>query len=115
MAPFPSPGPRRQISNGGGVEPLWSRDGRELFFQSGDKLMGVTVTLGAASSASAPRAVHEGRFLRSINSNTPFTLTRDGQRFLRIQQVDPERVITHLSLVINWFDEVKRLVSGSLK
>jgi Tol biopolymer transport system component len=112
VAPFAGPGPRRQISNGGGVEPLWSRDGGELLFQSGDKLLGVTVTLGAAFSATAPRVVHEGRFLRSINSNTPFTLTRDGQRFLRIQQVDPERVITHVSLVINWFDEVKRLVPG---
>ncbi len=115
VAPFPGPGPRRQISNGGGLEPLWSRDGRELFFQSGDTLMGVNVTLGAAFSASAPRVVHEGRFLRSINGNTPFTQSKDGQRFLRIQQVDPERVITHLSLVINWFDEVKRLVPGSAR
>ena len=115
VAPFPGPGPRRQISNGGGVEPLWSRDGRELFFQSGGKLMGVTVTLGTAFSASPPRVVHEGRFLQSINSNTPFTLTKDGQRFLRIQQVDPERVITHLSVVINWFDEVKKLVPGTAR
>jgi serine/threonine-protein kinase len=110
VAPFPGPGARRQISNGGGVEPLWSRDGRELYYQSGARLMGVTVTPGTAFSASTPRVIHEGVFQKSINSNTPYTTTRDGQRFLRIQQVDPERVITHVSLVLNWFEEVARLV-----
>jgi dipeptidyl aminopeptidase/acylaminoacyl peptidase len=110
VAPFPGPGPRQQISNGGGAEPLWSRDGRELFFQSGGRLMGVTVTPGPRFSASAPRVVHEGRFQPSINGNTPYAITRDGRMFLRIQQVDPERVITHVSLVLNWFEEVARLV-----
>lgn len=110
MAPFPGPGPRRQVSNGGGAEPLWSRDGRELFFQSGARLMGVTVTPGPTVSASAPRVVHEGHFQPSINGNTPYTTTKDGKRFLRVQQVDPARVITHVSLVMNWFDEVARLV-----
>jgi serine/threonine-protein kinase len=110
VAPFPGPGPRQQISNGGGAEPLWSRDGRELFFQSGVGLMGVTVTPGPTLSASAPRVVHEGHFLASINGITPYTITKDGRRFLRVQQVDPARVITHVSLVLNWFEEVARLV-----
>jgi eukaryotic-like serine/threonine-protein kinase len=99
------------VSSDGGTEPLWSRDGRELFFQSGTRLMAVSVTPGATVSTSAPRVVHEGRFLKSINSNTPSTITRDGSRFLRIQRVEPERAITRIDLVINWFDEVKRLTS----
>ena len=37
VSPFPGPGPRRQVSIDGGIEPLWSRDGRELFFQSGSR------------------------------------------------------------------------------
>ena len=110
VAAFPGPGPRQQISNGGGAEPLWSRDGRELFFQSGARLMGVTVTPGPTFSASAPRVTHEGHFLPSINGHTPYTMTKDGARFLRVQQVDPARVITHVSLVLNWFEEVTRLV-----
>ena len=113
VAPFPGPGPRHQVSTDGGTEPLWSRDGRELFFQSGARLMGVTVTPGAAFSASAPRVVHEGRFLKSINGNTSWSVTPDGKRFLRIQQVEPERAITHVELVLNWFAELKQLASGS--
>jgi len=113
VAPFPGPGPRRQVSTNGGTEPLWSRDGRELFFQNGATLMGVNVTGGSTLSASTPHVVHEGRFLKSINGNTPSSITRDGTRFLRIQQVEPERAITHIDLVLNWFDELKaRLVAG---
>lgn len=115
VAPFPGPGPRHQISIDGGTEPLWSRDGRELFFVSGSKLLGVTVTAGAAFSASAPRVVHEGRFQTAINSNTSWSLTPDGKRFLRIQHVEPERAITHFELVLNWFSELKQQVEGGAR
>jgi hypothetical protein len=115
VAPFPGPGPRHQVSTDGGTEPLWSREGRELFFQNGARLMGVTVAPGAAFSASTPHVVHEGRFLKSINGNTDSSITRDGARFLRIQQVEPEHAITHFDLVLNWFDEARRLVPGAAK
>jgi serine/threonine-protein kinase len=113
VTPFPGPGARRQVSTDGGTEPLWSRDGRELFFQSGDRLMAVTVTPGTAFSASIPRVVHEGRFSRTINGNTSWSLTPDGKRFLRIQQVEPERPVTRVELVLNWFSELRPLLSGS--
>jgi serine/threonine-protein kinase len=107
VAPFPGPGPRHQVSTDGGTEPLWSPDGRELFYQNGARLMGVTVARGAAFSASPPHPMHEGRFLKAINGNTDSGITRDGTRFLRIQQVEPERAITHIDLVLNWFAELK--------
>jgi Tol biopolymer transport system component len=111
VVPFPGPGPRRQISTEGGTEPLWSHDGHELFFQNGAKLMSVAVTPGATLSVGAPRFIHEGRFLKSINGNTCWNVTKDG-RFLRIQQVAPERPFTSIGLVLNWFDEAARLVAG---
>ena len=115
VAPFPGPGARHQISTDGGTEPLWSRDSHELFFQSGTKLMGASVATGAAFSASAPRVVYEGRFLKSINGNTGSAITLDGTRFLRIQQVELERAITHIDLVLNWVTELTRVVSGGAK
>jgi serine/threonine-protein kinase len=108
VAPFPGPGARHQVSTAGGTEPLWSRDGHELYFQSGAQLMAVTVAPGAAFSASTPRLVHEGRFFKTINGNTSWSITADGKRFLRIQNVDPERAITQLELVLNWFSELKQ-------
>jgi serine/threonine-protein kinase len=109
----PRAGPRHQVSIDGGIEPLWSRDGRELFFQNGGKLMAVTVTPGAAWSASEPHVVYEGRFLRGSNGNTSWTISKDGTRFLRIQLVEPERAITHVELVLNWFSELQQRVAGA--
>ena len=110
VAPFPGAGPSRRVSTHGGTQPLWSHDGRELLFQSGTQLLSVTVTPGPALSISTPRVVHEGRFLQSINGNTPWSMTKDGQRFLRTQQVELERPVTDITLVLNWFDEATRLV-----
>ena len=115
VSPFPGPGPRRQISTDGGIEPLWSPDGRELFFQSGTKLMSVAVSPGATFSAGIPSVVHEGRFLKTINGNTCFSIMPDGKRFLRIQQVEPERPVTHLELVLNWFSEMKPIAGAAAK
>ena len=115
VSPFPGPGPRHQVSTGGGTEPLWSHDGRELSFQNGAQLMRVTVTSGAGWSSGPPQVVNEGRFLRSINGNTPWAVSRDGSRFLRIQMVEPERAITHVDLALNWFWEVKQQVSSGVK
>jgi hypothetical protein len=70
--------------------------------------MGVTVSPGDVFSASPPRVVHEGRFFRTINGNTSFGLTPDGNRFLRIQRVEPERAMTRIDLVLNWFSELKQ-------
>jgi len=108
VAPFSGAGERRLVSADGGVEPLWSRDGRELFFQSGNRLMSVTVLPGATFSATLPRVEHEGLFLRSITSNTSFGIVPDGKRFLRIQPVDQQPSILRIDLVLNWFSEVAR-------
>ncbi|MEO8634677.1 MAG: protein kinase [Gemmatimonadales bacterium] len=112
VAPFSGAGERRLVSSDGGAEPLWSRDGRELFFQSATRLMGVTVIPGATFSTSSPRVVQEGRFFRSITGNTSYSITRDGARFLRIQPVNPEPAITHIDLVLNWFSALKHRAAG---
>jgi hypothetical protein len=84
-----------------------------LFFLGGEKLMAVDIARGAAFSASAPRVVHQGRFLASINGNTGWSISKDGTRVLRVQQVDTERAITRIDLVLHWFDEVRRRVAAA--
>ncbi len=108
VAPFAGSGERRLVSTDGGTEPLWSRDGRELFYQNGTRLMVVSVTPGASFSASPPRLLYEGWFLRTITGNTSFSIARDGSRFLRIQPVDRVPAITRIELVLNWFSELSR-------
>ncbi|MFN8650270.1 MAG: protein kinase [Gemmatimonadales bacterium] len=108
VGPFAGTGEQRLVSTDGGTEPLWSHDGRELFFQSGTRMMVVSVSPGATFSAGTPRLVHEGRFFKTITGNTSYSISKDGSRFLRIQPVDPFPSITHVELVINWFAELER-------
>jgi hypothetical protein len=68
----------------------------------------VDITTTPAFSASVPRILHEGRFRDTVNGNTPFSVTADGQRFLRVQQSQPDRAVTHIDLVPNWLAEVER-------
>lgn len=55
VLPYPGPGPEHTASTAGGREPVWSRDGTELFYRTEDQLMVVDVELGDRFHASQPR------------------------------------------------------------
>jgi serine/threonine-protein kinase len=112
VRPFPGPGPSRQVSNGGGTEPLWSRDGRELFYLQGNKLLAVDVATTPTLSVSEPRPLFEGRYRTNLNANTAYGVSADGRRFLRIQQAQSNRAADHVEVVLDWFDELRQLAPG---
>jgi len=62
MRPFPGPGSRIQISTNRVLEPHWSRDGQELFYRGGDRMMSVSLSVGSAIDVRVPEALFEGRF-----------------------------------------------------
>lgn len=70
---FPGPGGKWQISSDGGSEPVWSRDGRELFFRSGEKMMVVQTTTQPSFSASSPQLLFQGRFVPARRGEAPTT------------------------------------------
>ena len=84
-----------------------ARSGRELFYRNGDKMMAVDITTDPELEAGNPRLLFEGRF-RTFGSLANFDVTPDGRRFVMIQE-GPE-VRTQFNVVLNWFDELKRLV-----
>jgi serine/threonine-protein kinase len=57
VRPWPALTPRFQVSTDGGESPLWSRDGRTVFYHSGDTLLAVDIGASAAFTASRPRVV----------------------------------------------------------
>ena len=105
-SPFPGPGSRIAVSANGGADPLWSADGRELYYTMGDSMMVVTVTPGPTLTVSAPRVLSVGRYRPGSNSVTPFSVSKDG-RFLRIQQAQPDRPVTRIEIVLNWFSKLR--------
>lgn len=69
VQPYPGPGPKWIVSTDGGIDPVWSKDGRELFYRRGDELMAVSVTAAREFSASRPTRLFETRF--DVDDNGP--------------------------------------------
>ena len=115
VQPFPGPGGKWQISSGGGTEPVWNPNGRELFFRSGDKMMAVDIATAPPFSAGKPRVLFEGSYKASPVTFPNYTVSPDGQRFLMLKPVDQAQTApTQINIVVNWTEELKRLVpSGS--
>jgi eukaryotic-like serine/threonine-protein kinase len=96
-----------QISNGAGVEPVWSFDGREIFYRADDKMMAVDVVQSTPMSFGKPHVLFEGSFIFGGTESQDFDVSRDGRRFLMLK---PQRVYEPipLSVIVNWFDDVRR-------
>ncbi|HEV8200881.1 MAG TPA: protein kinase [Candidatus Polarisedimenticolia bacterium] len=112
VMPFPGPGASQQISVDGGYESLWARDGRTLFFQNNAVLMAVDVAPGTPPRFGRPRRLYEGRYRRSPNGNTPWSLSPDSQRFLRIQQAQSDPPTDRIDVVLGWGEQVSRGAAG---
>jgi len=107
VVPYPGPGGIMQISSGGGTDPRWNHNGRELFFRNGNKLMAVDVEGRATFQASTPYELFE-------KASPFYDVSPDGRRFLMLKPVpsgsgsasQPDGV----HLIVNWFDELRRKV-----
>jgi Tol biopolymer transport system component len=110
VASFPEPRGKWQVSGGGGREPRWRGDGRELFYLSPDgKMMAVPVNLGKTVDAGPPKALFQAHPRQQVLSTGVFTydVSRDGQRFLINTQVErPE--LSPLSVILNWQAELRK-------
>jgi serine/threonine-protein kinase len=99
---YPGPGGRHQISTEGGEDPVWSRDGLELFYWCSGKLMGVAVKTAAQFSAGLPKPLFEMKDLVS------YDVSPDGQRFAAVRATARDSASSTLAVVLNWFEDIKR-------
>jgi serine/threonine-protein kinase len=111
---YPELGNRQQISTGGGGIPLWSRDGRELFFGSldGRQMFAVAVQPGTTLVAGRPQVLFEFAMLGPVVGFRAYDIAPDG-RFLIIRGDQAEAAAgtaSNMIVVLNWFEELKRLV-----
>jgi dipeptidyl aminopeptidase/acylaminoacyl peptidase len=106
---FPGPGSTVQVSTDGGREPVWSPDGKELFFTSGDRWLEAEVRTQPTFSAAPPRLLLEARYERPAGPIPNYDLSPDGQRLLTVKGSAPENATSQITVVPNWFDELRRL------
>jgi Tol biopolymer transport system component len=113
VRPFPQvTGGPWQVSTDGGSRPLWRRNGRELFYLDREnKLTAVPVqTSGRALVHGSPLRVLDTAYARASDNSRPYDVSPDGQRFLMIKEDLTAAKPAGLTVVLNWHEELKRLV-----
>jgi len=95
-----------------GTEPLWNRNGRELLYRSGNKMMAVQVETQPSFSASKPTMLFEREYAASQFPATgiAYDVSSDGQRFLMVKEIEQSSAAGQINVVLNWFEELKRRV-----
>ena len=97
---FPEPRSKTRISSNGGRYPQWSPNGRELFYVApGNKLMAVSLKVGADSVEPAPPRELFVLPILEIGVS-PYDTAPDGQRFL--VRATPPQASQPLTLIVNW-------------
>jgi Tol biopolymer transport system component len=114
VQPYPGPGGKWQISTEGGTEPLWNRNGRELFYRSGSKMMVVDVSTQPSFTTGKPRMLFEAPYVLAAGTTPYYDVSSDGQRFLMLKHVE-QAAPTQINVVLNWFEELKQKVPTEKK
>jgi len=117
---YPGPGAKIQISNSGGTDPAWRRDGREFYYRNGNQMMAVDVSVGRTLTVSKPQVLWEGPYLAGVGSScgmagptsANYDVTADGQRFLMIEDTSPNVECRILRVVSNWSSALRSPTAG---
>jgi eukaryotic-like serine/threonine-protein kinase len=118
---FPGTGPKIQVSNSGGTDPVWKRTRGELYYRNGDSMMAVAVSTDPTFRASRPIELWKGPYSHGMSSScgapgatsSNYDVTADGERFLMIKDDDRDRTTSKTIVVVQgWADEVSRLATG---
>jgi serine/threonine-protein kinase len=98
----------QQVSNDGGQEPLWSPDGREVYYMKQNKIVAVPFQGEPSLKVGKPRTVLEGDFLFIPGHDYlgGYDISPDGRRFLVVTGGEPKT----MTVVLNWFEELRRKV-----
>ncbi len=112
-------GGKLQISMNGGDSPLWSRDGRELFFRNGDNAFATAVRTDTAFSNDSPKLLFRGEyvaasFVLGALELSPWDIHPNGKKFLMIKPLSSGIATSgapgprKINIVLNWFEELKQ-------
>jgi Tol biopolymer transport system component len=120
VRPFPGGTPsgsgKWQISTGGGLHPVWSLNGRELFYETLDnRIMVSTYTAkGDSFGADKPRPWSNTQIMDLFGTGVwNLDLSPDGKRFAVIPRPDATaepKGSVHVTVLLNFFDELRRRV-----
>ena len=100
---YPGPGPNVAVSVDGGLSPIWSPDGRELFFRNGGKVMAAGVRYEGGIRFGPPVELFDGPYTLDLMGHQRYDVSPDGQSFLMVENSDDFPII----LVQGWGGELE--------
>ncbi len=91
---------------------MWSPDGKELFYRSGDKMMVVSIQTEPTFREGRPEVLFEGSYRATpVPAGLQYyDISPDGQRFLMIKS---EQAPAQINVILNWDEELKRLAPSN--
>lgn len=114
---YPGPGAKVQVSNDGGTDPVWKRNGGELYYRNGDSMMAATVSTNPTFSAGRPQELWKGHYSPGMSSScggpgptsSNYDVTADGKRFLMVKDDDQDYATSRQMVVaLGWAGELSR-------
>jgi Tol biopolymer transport system component len=105
------------------MDPMWSRDGKEIFYRQGSKMMAVPVINQPTFRPGRPEMLWEGEYMFGPSAScgfkgvttTSYDVSPDGQRFLMIKENDQNLYATRIVVVLNWAEELKQIFKKTRK
>jgi len=109
VQPFPGPGGRVQVSAGGGTEPVWSHDGRRLFYRGNGKLMAANVRTAPGFSLSSRDTIFADKYVFATNPHPNYDVFPDGTHFVFLEPDHSGEMI----VVTNWRAVLRERMAAS--
>jgi eukaryotic-like serine/threonine-protein kinase len=103
VMPFPGPGAKARLSTDGGEYPVWSPDGRELFFRQGTKVLSAGFDPTRRVMVGRPAMLFDGPY------ENEFDVAADG-RLLMVRRDENTRTTAGIRAITGWFAELERRV-----
>ncbi len=110
VKPFPNINDGQwQLSREGGSKPVWSRDGRHVFFVGADaRMMSVPVDARDAFTLGTPEPLFDASAYHLSSPGRNYDVSKDG-RFVMIKEPDTGGSSHAITIVLNWFEELKAI------
>ena len=103
VRPFPGPGAPVRVSTSGGTEPVWSRDGRRLFFRDGRQFVAVTIVTSPAFAVTSRVPLFDDVYLPAVSPHANYDVAPDGERFMVLKSTQNSQVL----VVHNWIADLR--------
>jgi Tol biopolymer transport system component len=109
---FPSGGRREKISADGGSEPLWSYDGREIFYRKDSTLMRVAIEGSAELSPGRPTPLFDVSAYAPAWTLGPvsYAVSHDARSFYFVKPIPIPPEPTRIHVILGWLDEFTRSI-----